>query len=122
MIEEIKKRRSIRKYKDKEVEREKIDEILKAGMFAPSGCGSRSWQFILVKDEEKKRELSKMKRSSWFCAEANLVLVVCSEKDSLWIENCAISAENICLEATRQGLGSCIIQVRGSGGFKRRKL
>lgn len=114
MIDAIKKRRSIRKYKDKKIEKEKIDEILKAGMFSPSAHGSRPWHFILVTDKKKKESISKMKNWSYFCDNAPLVLVLCSKKEKLWVENLAIAAENILLEAVNQGLGSCIIQVRNS--------
>ena len=49
----IKTRRSIRKYADKEVEDEKIEKILKAGMQAPgSRLGADPWEFIVVKTEK----------------------------------------------------------------------
>ncbi|HEH6920806.1 TPA: nitroreductase family protein, partial [Clostridioides difficile] len=45
MIGFLKKRRSIRKYKDVEVEKEKLDKILKAALLAPSSKGLRTWEF-----------------------------------------------------------------------------
>ena len=44
---------SVRKYEDKPVEKEKIMEILKAGMQAPSACNQQPWEFYVVTDKEK---------------------------------------------------------------------
>ncbi len=57
MIGFLKKRRSIRKYKDVEVEK-KLDKILKAALLAPSSKGLRTWEFIVVDDKEKLINLS----------------------------------------------------------------
>ena len=51
---------SVRKYEDKPVEKEKIMEILKAGMQAPSACNQQPWEFYVVTDKEKIQKLSKL--------------------------------------------------------------
>ncbi len=43
---------SVRKYEDRPVETEKIMEILKAGMQAPSACNQQPWEFFVVTDKE----------------------------------------------------------------------
>ena len=48
---------SVRKYEDKMVEKEKILQILKAGMQAPSACNQQPWEFYVVTDREKIRDL-----------------------------------------------------------------
>ena len=48
---------SVRKYEDKPVEKEKIMQILKAGMQAPSACNQQPWEFYVVTDKEKIQEL-----------------------------------------------------------------
>ena len=58
-MENIFHRVSIRKYEDKPVEKEKILQILKAGMQAPSACNQQPWEFYVLTDKEKIRELSK---------------------------------------------------------------
>ena len=58
-MENIFHRVSIRKYEDKPVEKEKILQILKAGMQAPSACNQQPWEFYVVTDKEKILELSK---------------------------------------------------------------
>ena len=44
------KRRSIRKYLDKQVEAEKIDSIVEAVLRAPTSRGRNSWEFVIVTD------------------------------------------------------------------------
>jgi nitroreductase len=114
MLEAIKKRRSIRKFKKRAVEQEKIDEILRAAMFSPSGMHLRPWQFIVVRDREQKNRLSKATLWSGFAKNAPVVLVIGAISMPLWVEDCAIAAEAIYLEATNQGLGTCFVQINGS--------
>ena len=49
-LDNIFARKSVRAYLDKEVEKEKIDLMLRAGMAAPSGKDLRPWEFVLVTD------------------------------------------------------------------------
>ena len=49
---------SVRKYEDKPVEKEKIMQILKAGMQAPSACNQQPWEFYVVTDKKKIEALS----------------------------------------------------------------
>ena len=49
-LETILNRKSVRKYKDRPVEKEKIDKLIRAGMAAPSSRDRRPWEFIIVTD------------------------------------------------------------------------
>ena len=51
-MKEIFNRRSIRKFKDQEVEPEKIEKLLRAAMQAPSAANQQPWEFIVVKERE----------------------------------------------------------------------
>lgn len=59
VIEAIKKRRSIRKYKDEKIEREVITDILNAGRLAPSAKNRQPWSFIVL-NEKQKNEIGDM--------------------------------------------------------------
>ncbi len=113
MLEVIKKRRSIRSYLDKEVEEEKIKEILKAAMFAPTAKNLRPTEFIIVKDEKLRSELSKATIYSKFAKRAPIVVVICydTNKGRRFREDCSIAAAHIYLEAVNQGLGTCFVQI-----------
>ena len=66
---------SVRKYEDKPVEKEKIMQILKAGMQAPSACNQQPWEFYVVTDKKKIEALSKMTPYTGCAAKAPVVLV-----------------------------------------------
>ena len=53
LMEAIKTRRSIRKFTDEPVPREKLEKIIEAAMWAPSGQNLQPWYFVaLTKDED----------------------------------------------------------------------
>lgn len=114
MLDIIKKRRSIRKYKDKPIEDEKINEILKSAMLSPTAMNRKSWEFIVVKNKEKIEKLSKTTIWSGFAKNAPLVIVLCADekKDKRWIEDLSIAGAYIYLEVVNQGLGTCWIEIR----------
>lgn len=60
MIKEIESRRSIRRYKDIPVKEELIEEILKAGMLAPSSKNRQPWHFIVTTGSAKEQVLKSM--------------------------------------------------------------
>lgn len=60
MIETIEKRRSIRRYKNKEVPRYMIEEILRAGCLAPSSKNRQPWQFTVVRGDAKAEMIKAM--------------------------------------------------------------
>ena len=99
-MENIFHRVSIRKYEDKPVEKEKIFQILKAGMQAPSACNQQPWEFYVVTDKEKILELSKATPYSGCAAGAPVVIVPVYRKEGLPVQDMAqidmsIAQENI---------------------------
>ena len=114
MLDAIKKRRSIRRYEPKPVEDKRIQEILNAGLSAPSANHRYPWEFIVVKEPETKKQLAEATPWASFAAAAAFIVVVLSDENSSeWLEDGGITAENMVIEGVNQGLGSCFIQVRG---------
>jgi nitroreductase len=64
LIELIKTRRSIRRYKKEPVNDSVIMDILEAGRWAPSGLNNQPWRFIIIKDNDFKKKLSALTRYS----------------------------------------------------------
>jgi nitroreductase len=114
MLEAIKKRRSIRKFKKKDVEQEKLEEILRAAMYSPSAMHRRPWEFIVIRSQEMKDKISKATPSCDFVKNAPIVLIIAAKESPLWVENCSIAAEAVYLEAENQDLGTCFCQILGS--------
>jgi nitroreductase len=57
-MKEILNRRSIRVFEEKTVEREKIERMLRAAMQAPYAHNFQPWEFIVVKDKEKRKAIA----------------------------------------------------------------
>lgn len=110
-MEEIYKRRSIRKYTNKEISEEIMKKILKAGMNAPSAHNLKPYDLVVVKDKETLQKLADTCIYSRMLSNANAAIVICSiadnEKTPYWQSDCGAVAENILLEATSFGIGTC---------------
>lgn len=52
VIENIKKRRSVRRYSEQQIEQEKIELILEAGIYAPSGHNLQPWHFTVIQNKD----------------------------------------------------------------------
>lgn len=117
MLKAIKERRAIRIFQHKSIEKAKIEEIKRAFLYAPSARNERRRQFVLVEDPQTIKKLAGMKAHSSHLKDAPLVIVVCSEDWQYWLEDCAIAAEHIWLEAVNQGLSSCWTQVKDSSTY-----
>lgn len=111
----LRARRSIRKFQNKAVEKEKADLILKSALLAPSSRAIRPWEFIAVTDRELLGKLSRCKeQGSGFLAGAPLGIVVIADPEvcDVWVEDASIASIIIQLSAQSLGLSSCWIQVR----------
>lgn len=113
---EIFKRISVRKYEDRPVEPEKLDRILRAAMAAPSAGNQQPWEFYVVTDKTKIKQLSECSTYAGCAADAPAVIVPCYRTAGLRFPmfdtiDLAIATENILLEITAQGLGGVWLAV-----------
>ena len=74
---------SVRRYEDKQVEKEKLMQILRAGMQAPSACNQQPWEFYVVTNPEKIKALSKATPYAGCAANAPVVIVPVYRKEGL---------------------------------------
>ena len=118
MLEAIKQRRACRKFDSRPVEKEKIEQIVNAGLLAPSGMGRQTSVVIAISDKEIRDQLMELNRSiggnRWpkgsdpFYGAPTILLVIANKEGLSLYDGCA-TIENMLLEATNQGLGSCWI-------------
>ena len=107
------RRRSVRRFKDTPVENEKVFSLLEAACAAPSACNRKPVDFYVISGEEKTAELSNCGRFTRF--KSPLIIVVVGNLSralplsfsEYWIHDAAAAAENILIQATALGLGSC---------------
>ncbi len=133
VFEAIKTRRSIRKYSQQPVEKEKLDAVLEAVRMSPSWANFQCWRMIVVRDMQTKERISELSYvESYFSpkgyksnpskkalVDAPLVLVLCADpaqSGAIWGQNyyltdCGIAAENLMLAARAQGLGTVFVGI-----------
>ena len=109
-------RTSVRKYKNRKVESEKITDILKAAMQAPSAGNQQPWEFYVVENPDVIDELSKSSPYAGCAKGAPLVIIPCYRTEGirfpeLNVIDASIATEHILLEAEELGLGAVWLAV-----------
>lgn len=112
VMQTILNRRSVRKFNNKPIEREKLEQILQAAIYAPSGMNKQTWQFTALTNKEKIGRLASLveklldRKGYNFYNPAVLVLTT-NDRDSSWNrEDNACALENMFLAAESMGIGS----------------
>lgn len=105
------KRHSVRQFTDEKVSDEKIENLLKAGMQAPSACNAQPWEFIVVSKKEDKQAISKMHKFATPAANASHLIITLGNLNESKVhriieQDLGACNENILLQATHEGLGA----------------
>lgn len=115
MYEDLLTRRSVRKYSDRPVEEEKLDKVLTAGLYAPTGMNNQAPVMVAVRDKETRDKLSRMNAAVMGASGdpfygAPCVIVVLSDPERMtWVEDGSLVLGNLMNAAHSLGLGSCWI-------------
>ncbi len=116
VIKCLESRRSIRKYKEKMIPKEKLDIIVKAGTYAPSGMNRQSPIILVVTNKEVRDKLAKLNAKVMGNNDADpfygapVVLVVLADKNSpTAIYDGSLVMGNLMNAAYSLGIGSCWI-------------
>lgn len=115
MLEWIKTRRSIRKYRPEQIKDEELDAIMEAGTYAPSGKGKQVATIVAVRDAQTRSALARMnaqvlgKEIDPYYAPPVIVLVFADTSRPTYVQDASCVLENMMLAAHVLGLGSCWI-------------
>ena len=132
VMENIFSRRSVRLYSDKEIPREILEGIIKAGTAAPSGSNTQAWRFVVVQDKATRQKLAALsapKVEKWMEKYANEQFKVLRKRlaakdpDTVYYSapviifvigkgntasfDCSMACENMMLAARSMDIGSC---------------
>jgi len=110
-LDAIRTRRSIRKYLDKPVPQDVLQQVLRAAMYAPSACNAQPWQFVVLEDCRLLREVPNIHPYAAMAAEAPLAVLVCGDTSfevvsGFWVIDCSAAVQNLLLAAHALGLGA----------------
>ncbi len=131
----LKNRRSVRQFRDEPLQREHLDAILEAGIYAPSGSNAQNQRFLVIESPDEKAALGRIRyvwpyatagkmrarKEAGLIGGAAAVIVVFADAsltdyrdigeyyiwESMEIQNCAASIENMLNMAAALGVGSC---------------
>ena len=109
-------RRSIRRYADRPVEKEKLDYMLRCALMSPSAKRLNPWEFYVVEDVPSIRRMAACKEfgaQMLLTAQAAIVVAADATKTDTWQADAAIAAEHLLLAAEDQGLGACWCHIYG---------
>lgn len=131
----VNQRQSDRKYTDKPVEPEKLTRCLEAARLAPSASNSQPWTFVVINEPELIHEIGlaamgPLHSFNKFATQAQAIAAIVMERPKIITElggrikkkeypliDIGITAEHFCLQATEEGLGSCML-----GWFDEKKV
>lgn len=139
VLDNIYTRRSVRNFTEKEIPDEIIEEIIRAGTYAPTAVNRQPWRFVIVKDKQLMADCSERARTGyirlfkdapgregfvrWLSNPktdmfygAPLLILIFSAPDAVNEHDCALAAQNMMLAAWSLGLGSCWIGLAGALG------
>jgi len=134
-LELVNTRYSARNYQDTPVSREALDRCVEAVRLAPSACNSQPWTFIIVDDPTLKEQLAKaafggLPDFNHFVFKAPVLVLIVAERQKAFAKigglvkkknfrlmDIGIAAEHFCLQATEEGLGTCLL-----GWFDEKKV
>ena len=133
ILKNIKSRRSIRSYSDKQISDNDLKTILEAAVNAPSGMNYQTWHFTAIQNKEILVELNSHIKGAFaksddkhlqerghnqtYCCyyHAPTLIIVSNEPTQWWAAmDCACAMENMFLTATSLGLASCWINQLGT--------
>ena len=112
VIKNILERRSVRKFSDKQISKDDLDLIIKAGLYAPSAMNKQTWQFTVLTKTEDIQELAKaiekeLGREGYDMYKPTVLIIPSNGKDSKFgRDDNACALENIFLAASSLGIGS----------------
>ena len=119
MLDIIKSRRSIRRFQDKPIPPEVIQELLEAAQWAPSGSNSQPWAFVFVQEPDTIRKVKMF--SPGLGGDPVALLIVCSDQSiegSTAIMDVSMATQNVMLAATERSLGSCCVRSLNQGALQ----
>lgn len=119
VVKAIMDRRSIRNYKDTPVEHEKLAEVVKCGINAPSGMNKQPWEIRVVESQELINQVNEVYKKAnpdimqkdpsfknMFRNAPNLICVASAPNGGL---DCGLLGENMMIAAQSMGLGTCCL-------------
>ncbi len=126
VIDAIMTRSSVRSYTSQQVEQDKIETMLRAGMAAPTAGNKQPWEFVVITDRTILDALPSVAGGMKMAPQAPLAIAVCGvpaltmpNMPDYWVQDCSAATQNILLAAHAMGLGAVWCGAYPDGGTGR---
>lgn len=102
---------SIRNFSEKEILRSQIEDIITAGMQAPSARNERPWEFLVITSEEGKEKIASIGPQASCCENAPAIILALANLSRIpngspwWIQDMSACIENMLLRTVEIGMG-----------------
>lgn len=115
-LEAIFSRRSIRRYEKRDVPETTVNEIIRAGMSAPSAGNEQPWHFVVINERTLLDKIPFFHPHSKMLKEAAVAVLLCADLSlekhkGYWVQDCSAATQNMLLAAHAQGLGAVWVGV-----------
>jgi len=116
-------RRSIRRFTGRKLDRETLEQLLEAAMYAPSAVNRQPWHFVVIQRRDMLGRIMEVHPHAGMLATASHAIVVCGDEqlqydDGYWVVDCGAATQNILLAAHALGIGSCWVGLHPREGRK----
>jgi nitroreductase len=113
MLKQIYERKSVRHFHSDKIEMQDLQEIVRAGMAAPTARNLQAWEFLIIDDEELLNHLSSKLPYAKMLADVNAAIVVLGDSSvkspsghTYWLQDTCAATQNILLASEALGLGA----------------
>lgn len=111
VLEAILSRRSVRKYNDKPLLFEELEDLVRYAMYAPSAVNKQPWHFIIIDDRKVLEEIMNFHPHANMLAGAAAAVLICGDDElahtpAYWPVDCSAATENLLLAVHGKGLGA----------------
>jgi len=108
-FEVLSKRKSVREYSDKAVEKSVIEKIIAAGRLAATARNEQPWEFVVTSDKKILKKICGMCPNGPFIKDAPHLIAVFSKDTKYYLEDCSAATQNMLLAIEALSLGGCWI-------------
>ena len=117
MLEEILKRRSIKEFNPKPIEKDKLERVLEAGRLAPSAKNRQEWRFVVIQKEQLREKVKEAAFGDEKVGQAPAIIALCTTNVDYIMPNgqlsypidLAFAAAFMVLQAVAEGLGTSVL-------------
>ena len=103
----LKTRRSVRSYTSEPIAKDVLEDIVDCARQAATAINIQPWEFVVVTDKAKLKEIAAATDHGTFIADAAACVVVLSKDTKYYLEDCSAATQNVLVAARAHGLGSC---------------